>query len=76
MARYVDVKLLNNPQSRMKMGLGYVLFKGYCEFIDEINSNPNYKFGVDGKDVFKDRQTVRSKPKEIYIEPDSEMMVP
>ena len=58
------------------MGLGYVLFKGTCEFMKQIEENPNYKFGMMGKEMFNERQTVRSKPQEIFIEPDSEMVVP
>jgi hypothetical protein len=75
-AWFVDVKLLNNTKNKMKMGLGYLVFKGRCEAVEgfEGQSVVGGKSLVGGKSVAS--QKSKAQHQEIVLELDSGAMVP
>ena len=40
---FVDVKLLNNSQGKFKMGLGYLIFRGKCDYLKQIEEEEKSK---------------------------------
>ena len=86
---YCDVKLLNRSKNQMKMGLGYLCFKGKCDQLKlkDTRENPviishsleNRSMASERQplaigSLVSERQSIREQPIEINLDSESAMI--